>query len=221
MSMRMRRIHSTPLAATAVLLGAVLLAGCGGEDPTVSTTASESSSSETSASESADAGAGQDDISADHNEADTTFSQMMIPHHRQAIEMSDMLLGKEGVDSRVVALAERIKAAQEPEIEDLMGFLEAWGEEEAGEGMMGDDAMGGQTDGMMSAEDMGMMQDAEGADAGRLFLEQMIMHHTGAVEMAQAEVDSGQNPQAIELAGLIAGAQQAEITEMQDLLATL
>jgi uncharacterized protein (DUF305 family) len=219
MSMRLTRTHSTPRVAAALLLGAVLLAGCGGEDPTVSTTSE--STSETSPSESADAGAGQDEVRADHNEADTTFAQMMIPHHRQAIEMSDMVLAKEGVDTRVVALAEGIKAAQEPEIEDLTGFLQAWGEEEAGEGMMGNDAMGGQADGMMSAEDMGMMQDSEGADAGRLFLEQMIMHHTSAVEMAQAEVDSGQNPQAIELAGAIVAAQQAEITEMQDLLATL
>ncbi len=42
------------------------------------------------------------------------FASMMIEHHTQAIEMSDTLLSKDGIDERVTALAEQIKAAQEP-----------------------------------------------------------------------------------------------------------
>ncbi len=49
-----------------------------------------------------------------HNQADAMFTQHMIPHHQQAIEMSDMLLGKQGIDPRVVDLAKQIKAAQGP-----------------------------------------------------------------------------------------------------------
>ena len=61
--------------------------------------------------------------SADANEADVMFASMMIEHHTQAIEMSDTLLSKDGIDERVTALAEQIKAAQEPEIATMEGWL--------------------------------------------------------------------------------------------------
>ncbi len=53
----------------------------------------------------------------------------------------------------------------------------------------------------MSDSDMQDLDAAEGAEAERLFLSQMIEHHTGAIEMAQTEIDDGQNPDAIEMAG--------------------
>ena len=62
-----------------------------------------------------------------HNQADAMFAQHMIPHHQQAIEMSDMLLGKQGIDPRVVDLAKQIKAAQAPEIEQMQTWLTQWG----------------------------------------------------------------------------------------------
>lgn len=64
---------------------------------------------------------------AAHNQADVMFAQHMIPHHQQAIEMSDMLLGKQGIDPRVVDLAKQIKAAQAPEIEQMQTWLTQWG----------------------------------------------------------------------------------------------
>lgn len=75
------------------------------------------SSTQTSAS--AQAGA--------HNQADMEFARMMIPHHQQAIEMSDIILGKQGIDPRVVDLATQIKAAQGPEIEQMQGWMKQWG----------------------------------------------------------------------------------------------
>ncbi len=62
-----------------------------------------------------------------HNPADATFAQQMIPHHQQAVEMSDMLLGKQGIDPRVLDLANQIKAAQSPEIEQMQTWLKQWG----------------------------------------------------------------------------------------------
>lgn len=62
-----------------------------------------------------------------HNQADAMFAQQMIPHHQQAIEMSDMLLGKQGIDPRVLDLAKQIKAAQTPEIEQMQSWLTQWG----------------------------------------------------------------------------------------------
>ncbi|MFK4759671.1 DUF305 domain-containing protein [Microbacterium sp. ZW T5_45] len=153
--------------------------------------------------------------SAEANDDDIMFAGMMKQHHEQAIEMSDMLLGKEGVDERVVALAQRIKAAQRPEIQLMDEWLEDWGVDAS--------AMGGMDhgDGMMSESDMQALDDATGAEAGPLFLVQMIQHHEGAVEMAQDEVDNGRNPDAVALAETVIDAQTEEIAEMEEILATL
>ena len=153
--------------------------------------------------------------SADANDADIMFASMMKEHHAQAIEMSDMLLSKDGVDERVVALAEKIKAAQEPEIQKMDQWLEERGADTSSMEGMDHGA------GMMSKDDMQALEDASGSDAGRLFLEQMIQHHQGAVEMAQEEVDNGQNSDAVALAETIIDAQTSEISEMEDILATL
>lgn len=151
------------------------------------------------------------------NDADIAFTAGMIPHHEQAIEMSDIVLGKDGIDPRVGELAERIKAAQGPEIDRLQGWLRDWGAEHAGHG--GDHA--GHGDGMMTEEDLAALRDASGADASRLFLEQMIAHHEGAVQMAETQIAEGGNADAIALAREIASAQTAEIQQMRDLLASL
>jgi uncharacterized protein (DUF305 family) len=62
-----------------------------------------------------------------HNQADMNFAHMMIAHHQQAIEMSDIILAKQGIDPRVVDLAKQIKAAQGPEIEQMQGWMSQWG----------------------------------------------------------------------------------------------
>ena len=149
------------------------------------------------------------------NQADIMFATMMIPHHEQAIEMSDMLLGKNGVDPEVVALAERIKAAQRPEITQMETWLDEWGAHPADMGGMDHGS------GMMSDESMQALEAANGAEASRLFLEQMIVHHEGAIEMAEAEVENGEDPEAIALAEKIIADQTAEIAEMRQLLSEL
>lgn len=160
---------------------------------------------------------GSSEQAADVNDADVMFASMMIVHHEQAIEMSDIVLAKEGVAPEVVELAEEIKAAQGPEIEQLQGWLEDWGVDPEEQQMDGMD----HGDGMMTEDDLAALESADGPEASRLFLEQMIVHHEGAVEMAQTQVDDGSNPDAVELAQTIIDAQTAEIQEMQDLLTTL
>ncbi len=64
---------------------------------------------------------------AAHNHADGMFAHMMIPHHQQAVQMSDMILAKQGIDPRVIDLAKQIKAAQGPEIAQMQGWLNQWG----------------------------------------------------------------------------------------------
>lgn len=152
---------------------------------------------------------------SDHNAADTMFTQGMIPHHAQAVEMSDMMLKKQGMDSRITALATKIKAAQAPEIEQMTGWLRTWNEPAQ---MASGHGMG---DGMMGEDDLNKLNTAQGAEAAKLFLTGMIAHHQGAVAMSQTEISQGKNPDAIQLSKAIVTSQTAEIKEMQDLLATL
>lgn len=152
---------------------------------------------------------------ADANDADIMFASMMIEHHTQAVDMSDTLLSKDGIDERVTALAEQIKAAQQPEIDQMEGWLEDWGADTSEMGGMDHGS------GMMSEEDMQALDDATGVDAARLFLEQMIAHHEGAIDMAQTELEDGSNPDALALAQTIIDTQTAEIATMQDLLTQL
>jgi len=74
---------------------------------------------------------------------------------------------------------------------------------------------------MMSDADMDQLQQVEGSEASRLFLEQMIEHHEGAIVMAQAELDDGEYPEALKLAEEIISAQTDEIATMRAILDTL
>jgi len=173
-----------------------------------------------------------------HNDADVVFAQGMIPHHEQAVEMSDMLLAKEGVDPRVITLANEIKTAQAPEIEQLTGWLSQWDASTApsspsstmpfmpshdmsGGNMPGGDMPGMAGHGLMSDEDMAALQNAQDAEASRLFLTQMIEHHEGAIVMAQQEIDNGQFPAAVTMAQSIVSTQQQEIATMKGMLDSL
>jgi uncharacterized protein (DUF305 family) len=153
-----------------------------------------------------------------HNSSDALFAQSMIPHHAQAVEMSDLMLGKKGVNPAVTKLATDIKAAQGPEIERMNGWLKDWNEPTA---MAGHGEAGHSMSGMMSEDDLKALEAAQGGEADKLFLTQMIAHHEGAVQMAQAEIADGQNSDAVKLAEDIVAAQEAEIKAMRDLLAGL
>jgi len=163
------------------------------------------------------AGCGSDPETSpqDHNAADVTFATDMIPHHRQAVEMAE-LAATRASDPEVLQLAEEIAAAQEPEIETMSGWLEEWGEPVPAE--MGGMDHGDMT-GMMSEAQMQELEAATGPAFDELFLQMMIEHHTGAIEMAQTEQFKGKYQEAIDLAAQIEATQQAEIETMQGLLA--
>lgn len=156
--------------------------------------------------------------------ADLMFTMMMIPHHAQAVEMSDLILAKNDIDPAVRELAEQIKDAQAPEIELMESWLEEWGMPSSGG--MDADGMGGMEgmdhgDGMMSQEDMDALAAAEGDEASRLYLEQMIVHHDGAIDMAEEVVEDGTDPEVRALAESIITSQAAEIVTMRELLERL
>jgi uncharacterized protein (DUF305 family) len=150
------------------------------------------------------------------NTQDVMFTQLMIPHHEQAVAMADMILKKAGTDSRVTELAKNIKSAQGPEITTMKSWLKTWGTSDSG--MSG---MDHGNSGMMSDSDMTGLDAATGTDAARLFLTGMTAHHEGAIAMAETEVTGGKNADAIALAKKIAAAQKGEIQVMKDLLASM
>ena len=164
-----------------------------------------------------------EEVSAEHNDADVMFAQMMIPHHQQAVEMSEMLLAKDEIPAEVTAFAQKVIDAQGPEIERMNSMLTVWGEDPVDMGDMGDmEGMDhGGMSGMMSEEDMADLEQAQGTEAARLYLEQMTTHHKGAVDMAKDEAKDGQNPQAVQLAEQVIADQEAEITEMEQMLQEL
>lgn len=151
----------------------------------------------------------------EYNDSDVEYASGMIVHHQQAVEMSDILLQTDDADPEVSALAEDIRAAQQPEIEQMESWLETWGNGPDGDhdGMMGD----GGHDGMMSDEDLADLESAEGDEASRLFLDQMIIHHEGAVSMAEDHLETGENPEALELSENVISDQSAEIEEMEEM----
>ncbi|MGO1410401.1 MULTISPECIES: DUF305 domain-containing protein [unclassified Microbacterium] len=148
------------------------------------------------------------------------FVTMMIPHHQQAIEMADIVLAKDGLDPAVAELAQQIKDAQGPEMERMLGWLDDWGVEYEPDDMGGMDhgSMDDSGDGMMSEEDMATLEEADATQASRIFLEQMIVHHDGAVDMARTALEDGQNQDVLDLAQQVIDDQTAEISIMQDLL---
>ena len=134
--------------------------------------------------------------------------------------MSDMILAKEGVHPEVTALAEQIKAAQQPEIDTMNGWLSAWGRDMDAGGGNGGGHHGGEG-GIMTEEQMRQWDMANASDGQRLFLEGMIRHHQGAIQMANTELAEGKNNEAINLAKQIAKSQQQEIATMTALLTKL
>ncbi|MEU9378822.1 DUF305 domain-containing protein [Streptomyces sp. NPDC048255] len=158
-----------------------------------------------------------------HNAADVAFATGMIPHHRQAVEMADLAPGR-AESGQVKRLAEEIKKAQDPEIKTLSGWLASWGEpvpaadatDHAQHGQP--DGSGGSGGGMMSAEEMDELSKASGKAFDTAFMELMIKHHEGAVEMAKAEKSQGSFAEARTMADAIISSQSAEIDTMKGLL---
>ncbi len=198
------------LSATGIA-AAIALAGCASGSGTGSSGTSMPGMDHGSSSASASSAPA---AVTDHNAADVTFAQMMIPHHTQAVDMSETMLKKNDIPASGTALATKIKAAQGPEIETMTGWLTSWDEPT----MM---PSGHSMDGMMTDADMKALDVAQGAEAARLFLTQMIAHHEGAIIMAKTETTTGRNADAVQLSKDIVSAQEAEIHEMQKLLAAL
>jgi uncharacterized protein (DUF305 family) len=161
------------------------------------------------------------------NNADVTFATDMIPHHAQAIEMVT-LTDTRTLDPAAKQLADSIREAQAPEIETMVDWLTAWGEEipatsidhaNAGHDMSDMPSMeSSEMPGMMSADDMEALANASDAEFQDLWLEMMVEHHEGAIDMARTEQADGTFPDAVSMAESIESSQRAEIEQIESLL---
>ncbi|WP_455353264.1 DUF305 domain-containing protein [Streptomyces sp. SYSU K217416] len=192
-------------AAAAAATFAVVLTACGG--------ANDSSAGHHG---SGSASARQGERQGEQNAADVAFATGMIPHHRQAVEMAG-LAETRALSAEVRKLAGEIKKAQAPEIKTLSGWLTSWGEEVPAEDEGGGHA-GHSTSGMMTPQEMDTLEKSSGNAFDTAFLELMVKHHQGAVEMAKTEQADGAYRPAKDMAGDIVTSQSAEIARMNRLL---
>ncbi len=194
--------------AGAGLALALTLAACGGNDTT-------SDAGEDTAIP------GSAESPTQFNDADVEFASDMIVHHAQAIEMSILAEGRP-LDPEVEQLVADVKAAQVPEVETMSDWLSSWGEEIPATSMdhsnAGHDMEMPDMPGMMSAEEMEALENASDSEFQDLWLQMMIEHHEGAVEMALTEQEDGVFPEAVDLAESIESTQREEIETMEGLL---
>ena len=205
------------ILVAAVAAAVLSLSGCG----------SNSSSPVTGSASAADS-ANTDQASM----ADIAFVQMMIPHHEQAVEMSQMALDPtSGASPAVQQMALDIEAAQVREIALMEQWLVEWGvpydydDDTDWPGPHADDHMNGwgmaDMMGMLSDEQIAELAAATETQFDRLWLEGMIAHHEGAVDMAEMVASESGDPAVNALAVQIITTQLGEIAEMEQLLGQL
>jgi len=150
-----------------------------------------------------------DEAKGAYSDDELMFASMMIPHHSQAVTMSELALANT-TNPEVLALATAIRDAQGPEITQMQSWLDQsdYSGTHAGHMDMG---------GMLSDEEIAKLAIAKGAAFDRLFLEGMIAHHEGAIEMAEMIKDST-NSEVKKLFNNIVSSQSAEIEAMKALL---
>lgn len=240
--------NSRTYATGALLLAAALaLAGCGGDHEGHDEAAqAPTTQTETGAGAGTGAETGTETAAKPQfNSADVLFVQGMIPHHAQAIDMAALAEGRTK-NAQVLKLATAIHGAQDPEIEQMTGWLKAWGkplpsdmvedshaEEETDEHAHAE----GETDdhghtaeeeaaphghggegGMMTAAQMASLKKLKGKAFDKQFLTLMIEHHAGAVTSAKQTIERGLNPDVKKLCQAIVKGQNAEIVLMKKLL---
>ncbi|GIH25679.1 hypothetical protein Aph01nite_39890 [Acrocarpospora phusangensis] len=149
---------------------------------------------------------------AGYNDADVTFAASMIPHHLQALDLTQ-LAATRADDLWVRDLAGRVRSQREPEIRLLKGLLDGWGEEPL---PRDHDLPGG-----VSKAEMDKLAAASGAAFDRMFVTLLIAHHEGALTLARAEQEQGAHADAKAMAGGMVVTQESELKEMKKYLTRL
>jgi uncharacterized protein (DUF305 family) len=196
--------RSVPVVAA--LLATVALAGCGSADPSTLRAAVTSSTATAPGSFGA---------------ADILFVQMMIPHHQDAVTMAELARTRSR-SPRIRSVAEQISRTQQPQIDTMIGWVQAAGRPTAppdfntGHGV-GEHAVPG----TMTFTDLVRLRESSGARFDRKFLTVMIRHHRGTLVTATAEFAEVSSPEVKALGQEMAAKQKAELKTMRQILAQL
>ena len=211
-----------PLSAAAVLAaGALALTGCS-SDEDAEAAASDARVVQLGAPGETNRELSPEEIEAlelpEASEEDVAFVQGMVPHHEQALQMTSLVPDR-AANERIVLFAERMDISQKDEIRLMQDWLVARGD------IFGDEDhhhSGELMPGMLTEEEMAALRAAEGEEFDQLFLEGMIGHHLGAIQMVEDLLGSdggGSDPEIFQLAQHIDSDQRIEIDRMQQLLA--
>ncbi|QGU05397.1 DUF305 domain-containing protein [Corynebacterium comes] len=197
----------TPLIDAALVLTAALLLGAcspAGEEP--------AAGPETAASMEAAVSERSADMPAEANDTDVHFLGMMVPHHQQAIDMSDVLLDSDVIDPEVRDLAQRIRDGQQRENERMNALADEWRIDEDMELHSHHIA-----NGMVSPGVYETFAQLQGEELRTRFLELMHLHHAEVIRMTQDQVDNGGYQPLRDLANEMIEVQTAEMREMEGL----
>lgn len=219
--MLVRRTSRAPLVTASLTAALLVLAGCdsgseaapdGGSDrpsgPAVVAPGKPGEAAQTLSPEDVEKQRAEDDSP---NSADFDYARMMILHHAQALEMTE-LAPDHAKSTQVKRIAERISAAQKPEIEAMEGWLETNGGDERDTSHDHE-----KMPGMATAAQLKELGTLDGAKFDRLFLKLMITHHEGAITMATDVKAQGNNILVEEMADDVIAQQTTEISRMRDL----
>ncbi|MGV9842603.1 DUF305 domain-containing protein [Streptomyces fungicidicus] len=219
--MHYRRASRVSVAAGLTALAVLTLVGCdsgaddagpaAGSGPSVIAPGGPGEANRTLSADEAQRQRAEDDSP---NSADVSYARMMIAHHTQALEMTELVPDR-AESSKIVRLAERITAAQRPEIKAMQAWLKNHGKAER-DGAHGHDHA--TMPGMATQSQLKQLRAADGKAFDQLFLTLMITHHQGAVTMATDVKAQGNNIQVEEMADDVVAQQTSEISRMRDLL---
>ena len=150
-----------------------------------------------------------ENASGAYTDDELMFAQVLIPHHSQAVTMSELALANT-TNPEILSLATAIRNAQAPEIAQMQSWLEQsdYSGSHAGHMEMG---------GMLSDEELAELSAATGSTFDRLFLKGMIAHHEGAIDMLSM-IKNSTNSEVKKLYDDILTSQSAEIEAMKALL---
>jgi uncharacterized protein (DUF305 family) len=151
----------------------------------------------------------KEESSSKYSVDEIMFAQMMIPHHEQAVTMSELAFANT-TNPEVLALATAIRDGQAPEISQMQAWI---GNSKGHDGHNHDMEMSG----MLSEEELETLASLKDEAFDQLFLTSMIAHHEGALDMVDM-IKNSTNSEVSTLAANIVKSQSAEIEAMKALL---
>jgi uncharacterized protein (DUF305 family) len=190
------RSHVHAAVALAALAMLLVLSGCSGSKTTNATSGTGGAKP------------------AGHNLADVAFAAHMLPHHQQGADLAAMVPAH-STNADLLKLASGIASTQKSEIMMLVDLVMKWSAQ-------ADSDTRGPADksmtGMVDQSTLTKLGTLNGTDFDKLWLQSMISHHQGALDMANTEVKNGTNPDAVAMAKKMASTQQGEIDQMNKML---